>query len=157
MVRLHTNNKCHDSTPLIMKKEKSFESVKNGKIYSILQFLKTYKKYSQKLLHVCNWKMKQGRNHWGPWGHDPPTSPPPPPTPRPPNFNFRTKQGPTVSVWKIRDIAFYEFSEIIESRNFTISTVYTTIFGQFKAAFHFSNYIGERDHFTLDFLKRSNT
>ena len=92
----------------------------------------------------------------------PPTSPshpPPPPTPTPPspNFNFRTKQGPTVSVWKIRDIAFYEFSEIIESRNFTISTVYTTIFGQFTAAFHFSNYIGERDHFTLDFLKRSNT
>ena len=78
MVRLHTNNKCHDSTPLIMKKEKSFESVKNGKIYSILQFLKTYKKYSQKLLHVCNWKMKQGRNHWGPWGHEPPTSPSPP-------------------------------------------------------------------------------
>ena len=55
----------------------------------------------------------------------------------PPNFNFRTKQGPTVSVWKIRDIAFYEFSEILRSRNFTISTVYTTIFGQFTAAFHF--------------------
>ena len=44
-------------------------------------------------------------------------------------------------------------------RNFTIFTVYATIFGQFMAALwqFFSNYIKEIDHFTLDLLKRSDT
>ena len=54
-----------------------------------------------------------------------------------PHFNFRTKQGPTVSVSNIRDIAFYVYSEIIRIRNFTIFTVYTIHFGQFTATFHF--------------------
>ena len=53
------------------------------------------------------------------------------------HFNFWTKQGPTVSTSNIRDIAFYECSEITRTRNFTIFTVFTTIFGQFTAAFHF--------------------
>ena len=55
----------------------------------------------------------------------------------PPYFNFRTKQGPVVSVSNIRDIVIYRFSEIIRTGNFTIFIVYTTIFGQFTAAFHF--------------------
>ena len=71
-----------------------------------------------------------------------------------PNFNFRTKQGPTVSVSDIRDIGFYGCSEIIRTRNFMIFTVYAAIFGQYRAA---SNCIGEIDHFTLDFLERSDT
>ena len=56
------------------------------------------------------------------------------------HFNFRTKKGSTVSSSKIRDIVFYECSEIIRTRNFTIFTIFpvhATIFGQFKAAFHF--------------------
>ena len=51
------------------------------------------------------------------------------------HFNFRTKQGPTVSVSNIRVIAFYGCSEIIRTRNFPICAV--LIFGQFTAAFHF--------------------
>ena len=46
---------------------------------------------------------------------------------------------------------------IIRTRNFIIFTVYITIFGQFLAAFRFSNYIGKIDHFTLDLLKSSDT
>ena len=72
-----------------------------------------------------------------------------------PHFNFRTKQGPTVSASYIRDISFYGCSEIKRTRNFTIFTVNAKIFGQFTAAFH--NYIGEINHFTLDLLKRSDT
>ena len=50
----------------------------------------------------------------------------------PPHFNFQTKQGPKVAVSNISDIAFYECSEIIGTRNFTTFTVYATIFGQFN-------------------------
>ena len=72
-----------------------------------------------------------------------------------PRFYFRTKQGPTVSVSNIRDITFYGCLEIIRTKNFTIFTVYATIFGQFTTTFHLiPNYIGEIDHFTLDLLKR---
>ena len=46
-----------------------------------------------------------------------------------PHLNFRTKQGPKISVSNIRDIATYECSEIIRARNSPISTVYGTIFG----------------------------
>ena len=67
-----------------------------------------------------------------------------------PHFNFQTKQGPTVSVSN-RDISFYGCLEIIPTRNMTIFTLSVTIFGQFTGAFHFSNYIGEIDHFSLDF------
>ena len=81
----------------------------------------------------------------------------------PTHFNFRTKQSPTVSVSNIRDIAFYGFSEIIQTRNFTIFTVYATIFGLFTAAFHFfllhrgnrSLHVGPSKkvrHLTLDLL-----
>ena len=59
---------------------------------------------------------------------------PPPPLP---NFNFRTKQGPKISVSNIRDIAFYGCSEIIQIRNFTVFIVYATGFGQFMTAFDF--------------------
>ena len=45
------------------------------------------------------------------------------------HFKFRTKQGPTVSVSNIRNIAFNRCSEIIRTRNFTIFTMYATIFG----------------------------
>ena len=41
---------------------------------------------------------------------------PPPPTP---HFKFRTKQGLTVSVSNIRNIAFNRCSKIIRTRNFT--------------------------------------
>ena len=54
-----------------------------------------------------------------------------------PHFNFRTKQGPTISVSKIKHIAFYGCSEIIWTKNFTILTAYATSYGQFTAAFHF--------------------
>ena len=47
------------------------------------------------------------------------------------HFNFRTKQGPKISVSNIRDIAFYGCSEIIRTRIFTSFTMYITIFGQF--------------------------
>ena len=73
------------------------------------------------------------------------------------HFNLRTKQDPTVSVSNIRNTIFYDCSEIIRTRNFTMFTVHATIFGQFTIAFHFSNYIGETDHFTLDLLKRFGT
>ena len=69
----------------------------------------------------------------------------------PPNFNFQTKQSPTVSVSNVRDTAFYECSEIIPNINFTTFTVYATIFGQLTHVF--SNYKEELDHFTLDPLK----
>ena len=49
----------------------------------------------------------------------------------------QTQEGPTVSVSNISVIAFYGCSEIIRTRNFTIFTVYATISGQYKAAFHF--------------------
>ena len=54
-----------------------------------------------------------------------------------PHFDFRIKQGPTVSVSNIRDIAFYGCSEIIQTRNVTIFSVYATFFGQFTMNFHF--------------------
>ena len=38
------------------------------------------------------------------------------------------KQRPTVSISNIRDIAFYMCSKIIRTKNFTILTVYATIF-----------------------------
>ena len=68
-------------------------------------------------------------------------------------FNFQTKQGPTASISNTRDVAFYECSEITQTRNFTIFNAYTTTFGQFTVDFIFSNNIGEIDHFTLDLLK----
>ena len=56
----------------------------------------------------------------------------------PQHFNFRTKQGPTVSVSNIRDIAFYVCSEIIRTRNFKIFKEFKILsFGQFTAVFHF--------------------
>ena len=67
-----------------------------------------------------------------------------------PQFNFRNKHGPTVSVSNIRDIAFYECSEIMRTRNFTILTVYAKLFGQFTAA----NCIRGIDHFKLDLRER---
>ena len=54
-----------------------------------------------------------------------------------PHFNFRTKQGPKMSVSNFRDVAFYRCSESIRTRNFTIFTTYARIFGQFMASFHF--------------------
>ena len=50
------------------------------------------------------------------------------------HFNFQTRQGPQVSV---SNIAFYGCLEIIQTKDFTVFTVYATIFGQFIAAFHF--------------------
>ena len=41
----------------------------------------------------------------------------------------------------------------MQTKNFTFFNAHATIFGQFTAGFHFSNYIGEIDHFTLDLLK----
>ena len=55
--------------------------------------------------------------------------------PWPSHFNFRTRQGPTVS--RSNSFYFIEFSEMIKPKNFTIFTVYTRVFGQFMAAFHF--------------------
>ena len=54
-----------------------------------------------------------------------------------PHFNFQTKQGPKVSFSNIRDVTFYECSEMMGTKNFTFFTVYVTIFGQSMAAFHF--------------------
>ena len=54
-----------------------------------------------------------------------------------PHFNFQIKQGPTVSVSNIRDIAFYGCSEIIQTRNVTIFSVCATFLGQFTMNFHF--------------------
>ena len=54
-----------------------------------------------------------------------------------PHFSYQTKQGPRVSVSNIRDIAFYGCLEIIQTRNFTIFTMYATFFGRFTATFHF--------------------
>ena len=55
--------------------------------------------------------------------------------PWPPHFNFQTKKGSIMSVSNIRNILFYGCSSW--TRNFTIFTLYATIFGQFMAAFHF--------------------
>ena len=62
-------------------------------------------------------------------------------------------KGATISVSNIRDIVFYECSQIKGTRNITIFTVYATIFGQFME----NNYIRETDHFKLDLLKRADT
>ena len=81
-----------------------------------------------------------------------------------PHFSYRTKQGPRVSVSNIRNIAFYGCLEIIQTRNFTIFTMYATIFGRFPATFHFFK-LHKRNrslhvapskkvqYLTLDFLK----
>ena len=50
------------------------------------------------------------------------------PTPSP-HFNFQTEQGSKLSHSNIWDIVFYGCSEIIRTKNFTIFTVYATIFG----------------------------
>ena len=78
-----------------------------------------------------------------------------PPTPT--SISEPKKVQLTVSLSNIKDIAFYGCTEIIQTRNFTIFTVYATSFRHFMAAF--SNYIGEIDHFTLtlDLLKRYDT
>ena len=54
-----------------------------------------------------------------------------------PHLKFRIKQGPTVSVQNIRDIAFNGCSEIIWTINFTIFTVYAAIFEQYMVDSHF--------------------
>ena len=60
------------------------------------------------------------------------------PCPVPPQFKFQTKKGPTVSVSNIRDIVFYGCSEIIWIRiSRFLQCIYTTVFVQFMAAFHF--------------------
>ena len=58
------------------------------------------------------------------------------------HFNFQTNKDPPVSV---------------PSKNFTIFTVYGTIFGEFFRDFIFCNDVSEIDYFTLDLLKRSDT
>ena len=63
--------------------------------------------------------------------------------------NFSFKQG-YCFLWMLRYYTDQKF------RNF-YRACYNRIFGQFMAAFHFSNYIREKDHFTLDLLKRSDT
>ena len=65
-------------------------------------------------------------SHWGPKGAMPP-----------PTAISEPNKVQNVSVSSIREIAFYGCSEIIRTRNFTFSTVYTTSFGQFMTAFHF--------------------
>ena len=85
-------------------------------------------------------------------GHAPP---PPPPTPY---FNFRTKQGPKVSVSNINDIAFYRSSEILHRPE--ISQFFPCMLqflGNLWWLFIFSNYIVEVDHFKMDLLKRIDT
>ena len=62
---------------------------------------------------------------------------PRPPPPPPVHFNFRMKQGLTVSVSNIKDIAFDGCSEIIWNRNFPIFNLCAKIFGQYPAASHF--------------------
>ena len=75
-----------------------------------------------------------------------------------PLFNFRTKKGPTpVSVSNTRDIAFYGYSEIIRTRNFTILPCMVQFLDNLCWLFIFSNCVRETDHFTLDLLKRSDT
>ena len=64
----------------------------------------------------------------GEQGIVPPT---PPHTHTFPHFNFR------IFVYNVRDIAFRGCSEIIRTRNLTIFTVNTTIFGLFMVTFHF--------------------
>ena len=54
----------------------------------------------------------------------------------------------------IRNITFYRCSEIIRDTNFTIFTVYATVFAEFTA-FQLSNYLEEIDHFILGLLKTS--
>ena len=49
--------------------------------------------------------------------------------PSPTSISKPSKQGPEISISNIRDIAFYRCSEIVRTRNFTIFTVYATVFG----------------------------
>ena len=53
-----------------------------------------------------------------------------------PHFNFRTKQGPKVSVSNITDIAFYGCSEIIQDQKFhnfyRVCYNFWTIYGGFS-------------------------
>ena len=73
------------------------------------------------------------------------------------HLNFRTKQGPSVSVSNIRDNAFYGCSQIIRTKNFAILPSMLQYLNNLRHLFIFSNCIGEIDHFTLDLLKRSDS
>ena len=69
--------------------------------------------------------------------------------------------GWTFAIWKSFTFfitsssgTFYRCSEIIRDTNFTIFTVYATVFAEFTA-FQLSNYLEEIDHFILGLLKTS--
>ena len=113
-----------------------------GRNFSVL----TFNVFSSWVLLVVVFALQcnQGSSHWGgPWS---------------PNLHFQTKQDPTVSVSNIRDIAFYECSEIIL---WTEISGFLSFMQQFldslRRLFIFSNYIREIDHFKLDLLKRFDT
>ena len=89
--------------------------------------------------------------------------------PWPLHFIFQTKQGPTVSVSSIRDVAFYCFFYIAISENYAdqkfhnfyrVRYNFWTIYKEFPFSLtnffkHF--FLSVIHHFTLDLLKKSNT
>ena len=82
---------------------------------------------NQLFFYFSNRGVANGGGGGGGWGdHAPPPLYPFTPSP---HFNFRTEQGSKISLSDIRDIVFNGCSEIIRTKNFTIFTVYATIFG----------------------------
>ena len=84
-----------------------------------------------------------GRSHWGM---------------PPPHFNFRTKQGPKISVSNIRDIAFMDVQKLYgpEILQFLLCRLqFLENLCSLWRLFIFFNYLGVIDHFTLDLLKRT--
>ena len=69
-----------------------------------------------------------------------------------PHFSFRTKQGPTVSVSNIRDIAFYSVQKLYGPETLQFLPRILQFLGNLQRFFIFSNYTEEIDCFTLDLL-----
>ena len=72
-------------------------------------------------------------------------------------FPKQTRSNSFSFSFKHQRYCFSRCSEIIWTRNFKVFIVCATIYEQFPTSFHFSNYIREIHHFTLDLLKRCDT
>ena len=69
-----------------------------------------------------------------------------------PLFNFGTKQGPTVSVPNIKDIALYGCSEIYKPEISRFLLCMLQFLDNLRWLFIFFKDIGEIDHSTLDLV-----
>ena len=75
----------------------------------------------------------------------------------PSHFSFQTTQGPTVSVSNIRQLLLIDVQKLCGPEIPRFSPCMLQFFGNMRRLLIFSNYTREIDHFTVDFLKRSDT